>query len=441
MFNRLDDEVNHLTNCYKSLCYSFLDTLNLRLRDFHRVPTKIPADVRVRRCKANMLTILGGVTHAVADFYFVKRGLVRPSVLGFGAHTLAQEFHPPSSESVHASVMAPLHEYSRQYFQRQLTQAGWTGVIPAEVWCVRLTGECECPDSWWRGPGRGACCAHKMAAQWRHNHQTDAMANAAAVRDLAETIRRRESRVAVPQQELWAKNGSDQEIRDMLVSRAQVVVDRSNAMGPLPSSTAALDELQSVDPATTLVNAPSVGLSAVTHTRPKSSYLRFCDTMRSQLDKTLSFADAGKELGMRWRALGDNGQLEYKQAYEKDVIAFQAALLNATQPEQQVATSSAISQSGPRPKLATKARHAFRNKVAVVDSLRPTVGLKAAAGARGGGGTGSRINTDASHRGRSSRIGAASRISVKAANKIKSRHAEVIAAEKEGREWGLTYLQ
>lgn len=227
----------------------------------------------------------------------------------------------------------------------------------------------------------------------------------------------------------------------MLVSRAQVVVDRSNAMGPLPSSTAALDELQSVDPATTLVNAPSVGLSAVTHTRPKSSYLRFCDTMRSQLDKTLSFADAGKELGMRWRALGDNGQLEYKQAYEKDVIAFQAALLNATQPEQQVATSSAISQSGPRPKLATKARHAFRNKVAVVDSLRPTVGLKAAAGARGGGGTGSRINTDASHRGRSSRIGAASRISVKAANKIKSRHAEVIAAEKEGREWGLKYLQ
>ena len=182
-------------------------------------------DVRARRCKANLINILGGVTHAVEDFYFVKRGLVRPSVLGFGAHALAQEFHPPASVLAPASIMAPLFGYTRQYFRELLSRNGFRGAVPDDVWCVRLTGECECPDSWWRGPGRGACCAHKMAAQWRHGHTSNAEAEAAATRDLSEYVRRRENRVPRPQQELWAKTGTDHDIRCVLVSRATTASD------------------------------------------------------------------------------------------------------------------------------------------------------------------------------------------------------------------------
>ena len=198
----------------------------------------------------------------------------------------------------------------------------------------------------------------------------------------------------------------------------------------------ALDEFRSVDVVDLVQPHSSPSTTTTTLKQTKSSYLRFCEKMRPNLDQSLSFAEQGKELGVRWRQLGATGQSEYAQAYEADKAAYDEALVAAETTRETgnhaSETETEASPSGPRPRLASKARHTYRKLKPVVDPLRPTTGLKPAGGARGGGGTGSRINTDPSHRGRISRISKAAATAHVMARKgvVKAMPNQMVAANK-----------
>ena len=152
--------------------------------------------------------------------------------------------------------------------------------------------------------------------------------------------------------------------------------------------------------------------------RPMTAYLHFCEDFRPRCGET-GMIEQSKACGLAWRALGAEQRTRFADLAAQDKATHAMAMQKAAQEVSDAApapgsddstgdstgATSTHSKPGPRTMLTPGAngRRLYRG----TDRARPRTGLKVAHGARGGGGSGKRINTDLSHDGRKSRVSVA----------------------------------
>ena len=115
------------------------------------------------------------------------------------------------------------------------------------------------------------------------------------------------------------------------------------------------------------------------------------------------------QLSQLWRSTPEAGRAPFEEQAKKEQ---QAHLEREAASASAAAASSSGTRPGPRPTIQPGAngRASYRGRAPspapafLVDRHRPSSGLKASAGAKGGGGTGKRLQVDASKEGRIGRV-------------------------------------
>ena len=94
-----------MTGCYGTLKFSMLSAIDQKRIDWNTTPTRVPADLRLRRCQANLLTLRGCVRTAglaLPDVYYIDKGKCSPWIFAFGVHRFKQTVYPSADAMVEA---------------------------------------------------------------------------------------------------------------------------------------------------------------------------------------------------------------------------------------------------------------------------------------------------------------------------------------------------